>query len=300
MSGLEVRQLNIDAVTSCGISNIVDGLSFDVEIGQTLAIVGESGGGKTMTALSLVGLLPDNCKAQGQVMLNGVDLLQLTEKQLRALRGTVVQYLPQSGQEYLNPSEKIGRQILSTVKGRQNRQAVKAQALQLLESYGLPQPLRIWQSYPHNLSGGQAQRVVLAMTALTRPQLVIADEPTKGVGSAWAKHWIEDIRNIFGQSMVIVITHDMEVASCADNILVMYNGQLMQYGASNVVLQGGHPYTDNLIKALPVNGMVVNNQNNDKIYTGCRYSARCPMASQRCEQAKSSLTPNGDIRRCVL
>lgn len=300
MSRLVVQNLQIDAATTNGTKNIVDDLSFKLTSGQTLAIVGQSGGGKTMTALAIAGLLPDNCYCRGKILFDDTDILHLSNRELRQLRGKSIQYLPQSGQEYLNPSLTIGRQILAGIKHRQQRRAIKQQALQLFEQYGLSPALRIWKSYPHKLSGGQAQRVMLAMAALAHPQLIIADEPTKGVDAQWAKRWIGELRQMFGQAMIIMITHDIEIASCADQILVVYDGQTMQYGYAKDILQGGHPYTDNLISALPNNGMHVSNVTNATVYNACRYSAKCQYACARCANVTLNKVGTYTLRRCVL
>lgn len=251
---LRVEQLHITARMKGGVkSTVVEEVSLSVEQGRRLAIVGRSGCGKTMTAMAILGLLPENCKESGCVRWNGQNMLAMSARQRRNLLGTELVLIPQSGADFLNPSLRVRRQFCEAMqragipKGNQ-----KETMYRLLECVGFEQPDRVLQSYPFQLSGGMAQRVIMAMAAVGNPGLVIADEPTRGIDHENTRNFLENLDALFGQAAVLLITHDISVAIACDDVLVMNAGCVVEYGPAVQVLR--HPknaYTRELIRNLP-------------------------------------------------
>lgn len=234
-------------------SRLINNLSFSVSCKSRLAVVGHSGCGKTMTALSILGLLPDNCHAKGSILWDGRQLLALTPLKHRALLGKELVLIPQSGSDFLNPSLTISHQMKEGLARigikRGERMAVMRD---LLEKAGFQNPDEVLRSYPFQLSGGMAQRVVMAMASAGSPGLVIADEPTRGIDQNNRKQFMESLNTLFSQSAVILITHDISVAACCSDILVMKEGAVEEYGERRQVL--AHPvkeYTKKLLRDLP-------------------------------------------------
>lgn len=236
--GLTVEKLNITAAMKGGESlPIVSELSFCVEKGQKLAIVGSSGCGKTMTAMSILGLLPENCRAQGKVLWEGKELLSLPAKERRLFRGRELVLIPQSGADFLNPVLKIKGQLRES----QNRAGIPkakrdAASLELLSRVGFEEPERVLNSYPFQLSGGMAQRVVMAMALAGSPGLVIADEPTRGVDKESTDKLLALLDELFRDAALILITHDISVAARCDLIMVMDGGKCVELGTAEQVL----------------------------------------------------------------
>lgn len=252
---LQVEGLKVKAQFLRGEECILDGMDFCVEQGSVSAIVGESGSGKTMSALALIGLLPANCRAYGHAYLDGVDLLSLSGRRLNAMRGRELVYIPQSGAEFLNPSLKIKTQIYESLKknGIRGKSALRAAALEKLVMSGLADDaIDILEKYPHQLSGGQAQRVVLAISLCASAKLVIADEPTKGIDKETAKVFEDGIEKFFPQACVILITHNIKLAGRSKKILVLKDGAVQEYGNTDEVLNNPKSdYTKLLINAVP-------------------------------------------------
>ncbi len=300
---LDVKHLTITAEMSKGTKTIVSGRSFSLAKGERLAVVGESGCGKTMTAMSVMGLLPANCKATGEIVFDGTDLLSRRgARKLHTLRGEKIMLVPQSGGEFLNPSIRISTQIYESLRKRgvRGRNALRAAARGLLREVGLSDAEEILDKYPFQLSGGQAQRVVLAIAASGDAELVIADEPTKGIDEETAQLFLGKIDELFPSTAVIIITHNVRVASDCDKTLVMYKGEIMEYGDTRSVLGNpSHPYTQSLIAALPDRGFGVYARLRDPSPAGCVFSDRCPYADDECFAAKPVfVNRDGTVRRC--
>lgn len=300
---LDVKHLTITAEMSKGTKTIVSDLSFSLAKGERLAVVGESGCGKTMTAMSVMGLLPANCKATGEIVFDGTDLLSRRgARKLRTLRGEKIMLVPQSGGEFLNPSIRISTQIYESLRKRgvHGRNALRAAARGLLREVGISDAEEILDKYPFQLSGGQAQRVVLAIAASGDAELVIADEPTKGIDEETAQLFLGKIDELFPSAAVIIITHNVRVASDCDKTLVMYKGEIMEYGDTRSVLGNpSHPYTQSLIAALPDRGFGVYPRLREPSPAGCVFSDRCPYADDECFAAKPvSVNRDGTVRRC--
>lgn len=252
MEGLAVENLNIEAQFVRGRREIISHISFCVKRGESLAIVGESGSGKSMTALALMGLLPANCFAVGSALLDGEELI--CSRNTAKKRGKELAYIAQSGAEFLNPSLKIKTQIyeslkLNGVKGRKN---ITASAEKHLRAVGFENCGQILEKYPFELSGGQAQRAMLAIALCAQPKLIIADEATKGIDRETANELWDMMERYFSCSSRIYITHNMDFAAKCNNILVLKDGKMREYGPAEDVM--GSPesdYTRELIAAIP-------------------------------------------------
>lgn len=286
MHTLLVRNLYVTADCTAGKTDIVRGLRFCADCGERLAIVGESGCGKTMTAMAITGTLPANCAESGEILLDGISLDKLSRRKLNAMRGNEIVYVPQSGAEFLNPSLKIGTQVTESVaKNGVPRNGRKRESFKRLCAAGLDNADEILEKYPFEISGGQAQKVVLAMSASPAAKLVIADEPTKGIDEEAAKRFLDGLDEIFGSAAIIVITHNISIAARTDKLLVMFQGEAVEFGPTEEILaQPFHPYTKSLIAALPENGLKADSEfvlpPKGK---GCPYSGRCPKATPLCQ-----------------
>lgn len=252
---LVADNLSIKAVMADGIKPVVRKLSFEVREGEPLAIVGESGCGKTMTALAMFGLLPDNCTGEGSVKLNGEELIGLSERRINRLRGDSIVYVPQNGADFLNPSLKIITQMGESLRknGIKNRLVRKYAAANLLQNVGIDDAMNVLNKYPFQISGGQAQRVALAISMCGNPRLVIADEPTKGIDDKTADLFLDKLDEVFSRACIIIITHNIAVARRCAYTLVMKDGVLQEYGKTSDVLDNPQAdYTKKLLAALPV------------------------------------------------
>lgn len=307
MSVISVSHLSVKANFKKGIREIISDISFSIEKGERLAIVGESGCGKTMTALAIFGILPDNCEALGEVLLDNENLLALSEREMNKRRGDSLVLIPQSGADFLNPVLTVRYQIAETLKkaGTQKKQALKNESIALLRRVGFQDPEEVLNKYPFQLSGGMAQRVILAIGLALSPKLVIADEPTRGIDDETSKLYFAQLADIFSNSAVIMITHNISVAINCQKLLVMYAGEWMEYGDTQTILKAPvHPYTQSLIGALPDNGFVISASflpdDHSHSRQGCPFYGRCPSALDSCKISKPKTTvKNGIFRRCI-
>ena len=256
---LQVSNLKTWFSTSRGSLRAVDGVSFDVRKGETFALLGESGCGKSMTALSIMRLVPQPAGriVEGSVKLGDTDLLQLSEAEMRGVRGGRVAMIFQEPQSSLNPVLSIGEQIIESVLCHTslNNSQAKARVLELLDAVGIPDPQRRYKEYPHQLSGGMKQRVMIAIALAGEPELLIADEPTTALDvtiQAQVLALLEDLQRQTGMALLF-ITHDLGVVSnIADRIAVMYVGKMMEIADAEELLKNPkHPYTEALVSAVP-------------------------------------------------
>jgi oligopeptide/dipeptide ABC transporter ATP-binding protein len=256
---LEVDNLGTHFFTREGILRAVDGISFSVERGKTLGIVGESGCGKSVTALSIMGLIPQPPAkiVSGSVVFDGTDLVQLPEKELEDLRGREIAMIFQDPMTCLNPTLTIGTQITETIRRHfdVSQKDAKKKAIELMEEVQIPRASERLDDYPHRFSGGMRQRVMIAIALSCDPKLLIADEPTTALDvtvQAAVLDLLDDLRQRHDMAMII-ITHDMGVvAEAADDILVMYAGQIVEQAAVLDLFDNPeHPYTEALLGALP-------------------------------------------------
>jgi oligopeptide transport system ATP-binding protein len=259
MSLLSVRDLRTHFFTREGVVHAVDGVSFDVEERKVLGIVGESGCGKTVTALSIIGLLqkPSARIVSGEILFGGRDLTTLSERELEDVRGSQIAMIFQDPMTSLNPTLTIGTQITETIRRHfdSSKEAARKRALELLEEVQIPNAKKRLDDYPHRLSGGQRQRVMIAIALSCEPELMIADEPTTALDvtvQAQVLDLLEELRESHGTAMIL-ITHDMGVvAEAADDVIVMYAGQIVEQApVLELFDHPEHPYTEALLGALP-------------------------------------------------
>jgi oligopeptide transport system ATP-binding protein len=299
MALLEVRDLKTHFFTREGVVQAVDGISFDVEKGKTLGIVGESGCGKSVTALSIMGLIPKPPAkiVGGQVLFEGKDLTPLSDKELQNVRGREVAMIFQDPMTSLNPTLKIGTQITETLDRHygMSKDEARKRAIELLEEVRIPRAAERLDDYPHRFSGGMRQRVMIAIALSCNPKLLIADEPTTALDvtiQAQILDLLDELRTEHEMAMIL-ITHDMGVvAETADDIAVMYAGQIVEYTNSLELFDHPeHPYTEALLGALPQlegdeqeirEGRLTSipGRPPDLINPpeACRFAARCPYA----------------------
>jgi oligopeptide/dipeptide ABC transporter ATP-binding protein len=295
-SVLDVRDLRVSYHTAAGPVRAVNGVSFFLRPGERLGLVGESGSGKTTTALSLMRLLQEPAVIEGgEVRLDGVDLLRLSEEEMRLARFADIALIPQGAMNSLNPMMKVGEQLRDTIrahrKGGNGKVTIDARILEVLDSVDLR--TGVMSSYPHELSGGMKQRVCIAMAILLNPKVIIADEPTSALDVVVQRQVMETLRRVQEAlgAAVILVGHDMGLmAQFVDRIGVMYGGKLVEVGPVRGIFKDPlHPYTQLLIKSLP------NLQTKEDFRgipgmtpsllappSGCMFHPRCPQAMQRC------------------
>jgi len=306
---LSVRNLRIAVPGDSGQRVVVDGVSFSVGPGERVALVGESGSGKSLTALACLGLAPEPAViAGGSVQVEGVELLDLDERAARRLRGGRLALVFQEPASSLNPVLSIGYQIRETLRAHRpldGRQA-RREALELLSRTGLAPPAEMARAYPHQLSGGQAQRAALAVVLAGDPSLLIADEPTTGLDTT-AQHAILELLLELSteRSMgLLLITHDLAVASVlARFCLIMYAGELVETGSMDDVLSRPiHPYTQILLGRHAPNRREGHVPSDHEGARGCRFAPRCSLREPRCNTGHPSLQPAGAGRsvRCPV
>ena len=287
---LEVNNLATWFYTSSGVAKAVDGVTLSLKRGQTLCIVGESGCGKSVTALSIMGLVPHPGKVvHGEVLFHGSNVLDFDEKQWANLRGNQISMIFQDPASALNPVQTVEKQLVEVLQAHQalNRTEAQTGALELLKNVGIPDPVIRLQSYPHELSGGMAQRVMIAMALACEPEVLIADEPTTALDVTIQAQILELMRDlqVKKNTGTILITHDLGVvAEMADNVAVMYAGQVVEYTDVQTLFSApGHPYTRALLRSIPVIGR---RQELLEVIKGrvpslvdlpnyCRFAARC-------------------------
>lgn len=311
---LAVEGLSAEFPLPGGIVRAVDGVDIEVSSGEIVFIVGESGCGKSVTVRSLFDLLPPpGRRTGGRIVFDGIDLATLTPQELRKLCGNSVGYVFQDPMTYLNPLLTAGSQIAESLTGTarfRKGSSVEARVHELLGELGIGDPDRVARSYPHQLSGGMRQRVLIAMAIARRPRLIILDEPTTALDVTIQAQIVELIRRIQKQTQcsLIFVTHDFGlVAELADRVYVMYAGQVVEHGAvERVFARPQHPYTQGLIECvipisrggglLTIGGEVPNLRHPP---AGCRFAARCPRATERCRVEAPPLAKDGaDLVRC--
>ncbi len=316
MQQLSVQNLKVELQTEIGMARAVDALNMSIQRGQTFALVGESGCGKSMTALALLRLLPDNALIEsGQVHLKDVDVFQLSEIQMRRVRGRRISIIFQEPSTSLNPVMTIGDQILEVIQQHTDlkRSDAQAKAVEWLMKVGLPEPERRMGNYPFELSGGQLQRVMIAIALAAEPDVLIADEPTTALDvtiQAQILDLLKSLQTERGMAMLL-ITHDLAVVSgMADQVALMYAGQIVEVAsAADFFLHPSHPYAKLLLQALPgadlrgrqlaaIQGTV---PPLTQVFKACRFAPRCPFQKPVCFEKPIAMQLLSDSHqvRCI-
>jgi peptide/nickel transport system ATP-binding protein len=298
---LQADQLRVDLRTHRGSATAVRGVSFALERGDTLGLIGESGCGKSMTALALMGLQPDNARVHGSLKLDGQELVGLPDRDWRRLRGNRIAMIFQEPMTALNPVHRVGAQIAEPLmlhKGLPAR-AARERAIELMARVGIPEPARRADSFPHQFSGGQRQRIMIAMALACEPDVLIADEPTTALDVTVQQQILALIRELVAERgmALVLISHDLGlIAQNVRRMLVMYGGAVVESGPADAVFrQPAHPYTRGLLAARPNLAQRLRAHRSDRLPTiagtvpelfalppGCPFAGRCPFTEHAC------------------
>ena len=311
---LEVNNLAIDFLIGKQKVNAVHDVSFSLQPGETLGIVGESGCGKSVTATSLLRLLPartSEIDPGSSIRLEGRELTTLSEREFRKIRGKEISMIFQEPMTSLNPVQTIGKQMVEMVRAHQKlpRQEAEAICVSMLEKVGIPEAAQRMKEYPHQLSGGMRQRVMIAMALSCNSKVLIADEPTTALDVTIQAQILELMQRLKSElgTAIILITHDMGVvAECTDRVMVMYAGEIVEFGRVEDIFQRpAHPYTIGLQRSIPkLNGTIERLATIDgtvpsltAMPAGCRFADRCPSCTARCRAEHPALKDIGGGRR---
>lgn len=313
---LSVDDLKVRFKTEDGYVSTVNGVSFDVEKGETLAIVGESGSGKSVTSLALMGILPTNGEVyNGDLRFEDKDLRNLSKKEYRQLRGNEIAMIFQEPMTALNPVFTIGYQLRETLMlhYKLSKEQAQNKGIEMLETVGIPDAEKVMGRFPHQLSGGMRQRVMIAMALSCNPKLLIADEPTTALDVTIQAQILTLLRNLKEKSntSIMIITHDLGVvAELADRVIVMYAGEVVEQAPINELFERPlHPYTQGLMASIPkihdvvdelysIEGTVPNPAN---MPSGCKFYPRCPIGDIECTKVHPALeyVSENHSKRCI-
>lgn len=313
---LEIKNMHTYFFTDNGVVKSVDGVDIELKEGSTLGIVGESGSGKSVTALSVMGLLMGTTGkvVEGQILLDGRDITNLSAEERRKIRGNQISMIFQEPMTSLNPVYPVGRQVREAILQHQkiSKEEARKRVLEIFQAVGIPEPEKRYNSYPHQLSGGLRQRVMIGMAMVCRPKVMIADEPTTALDVTIEAQILQLMKKLCREqgTSIILITHNMGVvAEICDYVYVMYAGKVMEQAETFELFEHTeHPYTAGLLKSIPRLDEKV-----DRLYTiegvvpnllhlpaGCNFCTRCKEASERCFMEKPCLyqTRDGHGVRC--
>ena len=296
---LRVSNLKTYFYTDAGVAQAVDDVSFSLEAGKTLALVGESGCGKSMTALSILRLVPDppGRIVGGEIVFQGEDLTQVSERRMREIRGNDISMIFQEPMTSLNPVFRVGHQIGSALRlhRKLDKSAARRAAIDLLDQVGIPAPESRVDDYPHQMSGGMRQRVMIAMALACDPKVLIADEPTTALDVTIQAQILDLLRKLQQERdmALLLITHDLGVvAETADDVAIMYAGEIIEHApVQSLFAHRGHPYTEGLFESLPqvehrgrrLKPIRGNVPAATHFPTGCRFHPRCPYMMEHCK-----------------
>ena len=313
---LTIRNLKTYFFTIRGVVKALEGIDLDLKHQETLGLVGETGCGKSVTVRSILRLIPPPGQiVEGQIIFDGVDLLRLSEREIRNIRGTKISMVMQEPGMSLNPTLRTGYQITEALMahGGLSHKEASARTIEMLREVKIPDPQKVSRQYPHELSGGMAQRVMIAMMLATQPKLLIADEPTSALDVTTQAQILALLKELIQEfkSSVLLITHDLGVVSeTCDRVAVMYAGSVVEYGSIRDVLKNPlHPYTLGLLKTIPDFA-----SRHEDLYSiegdvpdlispplGCRFHPRCPHAMDVCKKASPPEKTYNDHRvACFL
>ena len=285
---LSIRGLSVTFDTQQGPFKAIEQIDLDVDERDTLAIVGESGCGKSVLGHAAMRLLDDVATVKGSVKFKGREVYSMRKDELLGIRGKAISLIPQSPSTSFNPVIKIGDQIKELIEkdGIARGTAARQRSLEYLAKAGFPDPASIYGSYPHRLSGGMCERALIAMAVSVEPELIIADEPTKGLDALSRKNILAMLHQMAGESSMIMITHDFKAAATCDRIAVMYSGEIVEEGATTSILESPkHFYTKGLLNAQPSMGMKPIRGRHSLLShneIGCRFRGRCDAADAIC------------------
>lgn len=313
---LEVKNLRIEFPTRKGLLTAIDDVSFHIDEGEVLGVVGESGAGKSLTGAAIIGLLePPGRVAGGEIVMNGRRIDNLGYEEMRKIRGREIGAIFQDPLTSLNPLYTVGRQLTETIMTHTDMTPTKARerAVELLTEVGIPAPEKRVDQYPHQFSGGMRQRVVIALALCVNPKLVVADEPTTALDVSIQAQIIALLKKLCRDhgTAVMLVTHDMGViAETADRVAVMYAGRIAEIGpVRQVVKQAKHPYTEGLMGSIPVIGHTDEKLRQiegsmprlTNIPNGCAFNPRCPKAFDRCfKERPNPMDADGTEVACWL
>jgi len=309
MALLHIINLRAYFPSQDGLVKAVDAVDLKIEKGERLGLIGETGCGKTVLGMSIIRLLAPSTRIQGQILFKGRDLLNLKEEEMRLLRGKEISMILQNPTTSLNPVLKVGDQIAEVLQlhlGLDKKDA-KAKAVEMLAATIIPEASKRANQYPHELSGGMKERVMIAMGLASHPSFIIADEPTKGLDAVTKGEIVRLIRDMTAGRSMLMITHDLAAArEICDRIAVMYAGELLEEASADKILKNPqHPYTQGFICSLPSKGLrPIPGTSPSLIDTpsGCRFHPRCPMAIDICKREHPEMIKleNGHSARCFL
>jgi peptide/nickel transport system ATP-binding protein/oligopeptide transport system ATP-binding protein len=313
---LDLRNLQLEFGTGPDAVRAVDDVSFTIAGGETLCLVGESGCGKSVSALSIARLVPTPPARYvgGEILLNGRDVLKMDKPELRSIRGGVVSYIFQEPSASLNPVFRVGNQIKESLKLHRPQFATDDEVIRLLKLVGIPAPESRLRDYPHQMSGGMQQRIMIAMALASEPKLLVADEPTTALDVTIQAQILELLRDLKARlrMSILLITHNLGiVGDIADRVAVMYAGQIVELSPARALLQRPlHPYTQALMNSVPKLGHELERlqaipgsvPNLGQFPSGCRFHPRCPKAQSDCSQKPPELVEvePGRWVRCPL
>jgi len=314
---LEINNVHVDFFTDKGTFPVVDGVDIVIPKGKSVGLVGESGCGKSMTAMSIMGLVQRPGKVtEGEIRFDGKNLLELSQKKLRTITGDRISVVFQEPMTALNPVTAVGKQVAEAIILHQkvSKREAKAKTIEIFQRIGIPDPEKRYKAYPHELSGGLRQRVMIGMAMVCNPDLLIADEPTTALDVTIEAQILRLMRKLQtdNQTSILMITHNFGVvAEVCDYVYVMYAGKVMEYAnVFHLFERPSHPYTTGLLNSLPqigdrqdrlssIRGTIPDLMN---LPRGCRFCTRCDQATQRCFEESPELYDIGDghLVRCFL
>jgi peptide/nickel transport system ATP-binding protein len=309
---LEVKNLKTRFKTDRGRVAVVDGVDFIIRPGETLGVVGESGCGKSVTSLSIMGLLPPNGSNEGSIRFLGKDLLSLSEKEMQHIRGNQVSMIFQEPMTSLNPLHTVGKQIVESIKLHMQvtSQEAKERAIKMLKAVGMPRAEDIYGEYPHQLSGGMRQRVMIAMAMVCDPKLIIADEPTTALDVTIQAQILDLMRDLKEKTdtSIMLITHDLGVvAEMCDRVIVMYAGQIVEETDVHTLFENPkHPYTIGLLDSIPdfeenreyLNSISGSVPLSHEMPKGCRFAPRCLHVKPICHEQQPEMIELDQNHKC--
>ena len=308
---LSIRDLKAYFYTRDGVVRAVDGVDLDIEEGETLGIIGETGCGKTILGLSILRLLSGNTKVEGKILYRGKDLLELDANEMREIRGKEIAMIFQNPLSSMNPVLTIGTQVAEPVELHQRlkKRDARQMVIEMLKSVKIPSPFKRVDEYPHEFSGGMRQRAMIAMGLICMPSLIIADEPTTGLDVTIQAQIVELMKEVLEDSgtSMLLITHDLGVAAeLCDNIAVMYPGEIVEYASVRDLFKNPkHPYTRGFLGSLPGRGLKPIPGISPSLIdlpAGCKFHPRCPSATDRCRKERPGMIKTGEKHyvRCFL